>query len=379
MIEINIKVKRKEFLLQMEMNSKERRIGILGASGCGKSMTLKSISGIEQPFDGKIRIEENTFFDSKKKINLTPQQRKIGYLFQNYALFPTMSVEENILIGVKEKSKKEKQQIVAKLLEQFHLEGLQKRYPDELSGGQQQRVALARLMAYEPQLILLDEPFSALDSFLKESMKQEMKEFLNNYKGNMILVSHSRDEIYEFCDWIIVMDKGQVIECGWTKDIFEKPKHVTTAKLTGCKNISKMKRIDSHTCYAMDWGITIKVEDEIDQKAGYIGFRAHDMKQVKEEEVDGLLLSQCQNIYAGNIKNYAEAPFEITYVLSEIEQLSNPKFDGFIEKSTKENVGMGELWYKVGKSNLNIKHDMGSKMYFTIPENKVFVMEEYEL
>lgn len=386
-IEIDIKVQRKEFLLQMEMKSTERRIGILGASGCGKSMTLKSISGIEQPFDGKIVIEENIFFDSKAKINLTPQQRKIGYLFQNYALFPTMTVEDNIVIGVKEKSKKEKKQIVEQLLQQFHLEGLQKRYPDELSGGQQQRVALARIMAYEPQLILLDEPFSALDSFLKESMKQEMKEFLNDYKGNMILVSHSRDEIYEFCDWLIVMEKGRVIESGKTKKIFEKPRHVTTAKLTGCKNISAIEKIDEHTCYAIDWKIRLTVKDVIDEQDKYIGFRAHDMERIFEEDRNNLSLQE-ENIFASRIKNYSDAPFEITYVLEEMEEFSQKEFlrKDFLkkeshmlslnDKTTIEDTNHGVLWYKVGKRKLEIAESIHDRMYFKIPSEKIFLMKD---
>ena len=172
---VNIKRKHGEFKLDIQFQSESKRIGILGASGCGKSMTLKSIAGIETPDAGKIQIGDAVLFDSEKKINLKPQKRNVGYLFQNYALFPTMTVAKNIETGLKG-SKEEKQKRVQEMIEKFQLHGLENRLPGQLSGGQQQRVALARIMAYEPDVIMLDEPFSALDVFLKDRLQQELKE-----------------------------------------------------------------------------------------------------------------------------------------------------------------------------------------------------------
>ena len=167
-IEVKIQRKRNTFELNIDFKSDSKRIGILGASGCGKSMTLKSIAGIEPPESGLIKIEGKTVYDSENKVNLKPQKRNIGYLFQNYALFPTMTVEKNIAAGLKGK-KQENAKRVREMIEKFQLTGLEKRFPAELSGGQQQRVALARIMAYKPDVILLDEPFSALDMYLKDS------------------------------------------------------------------------------------------------------------------------------------------------------------------------------------------------------------------
>lgn len=219
-VAVNVKKKLGDFTLQAEFTGEASRIGILGASGCGKSMTLKCIAGIETPDEGEICVNGKTMFSSTQKINIKPQQRKTGYLFQNYALFPTMTAAENIAAGVRG-SRAEKQKRVSEMIAAFQLEGLEKRLPGELSGGQQQRVALARIMASEPEMILLDEPFSALDMFLKEQLKNELMEMLKDYKGTVILVSHDRDEIYQFSEELLIMDKGSVIACGKTKEIFE--------------------------------------------------------------------------------------------------------------------------------------------------------------
>ena len=155
-------------MLEADFEQEEGCMGILGASGCGKSMTLKCIAGIETPDSGRICLDGQVLFDSEKKINQKPQKRQVGFLFQNYALFPTMTVEENIGCGVRDRSLRK--QIVREQIQRFQLQGLENLKPSQLSGGQQQRTALARMLAGQPRLILLDEPFSALDSFLRDQM-----------------------------------------------------------------------------------------------------------------------------------------------------------------------------------------------------------------
>ena len=245
-IKVDIKRKLGEFSLDIHFQTESKRIGILGASGCGKSMTLKSIAGIETPDFGMIQIDDKVLFDSANKVDLKPQKRNVGYLFQNYALFPTMTVAKNIAAGLKG-SKEEKQKKVQEMIEKFELTGLADRLPGQLSGGQQQRVALARIMAYEPDVILLDEPFSALDVFLKDRLQQELIEMLKDYEGTVIMVSHSRDEIYRFSEELLIMDQGKPVIYGETKEIFAKPVYKEAAKLTGCKNFSRIKRVDVHT------------------------------------------------------------------------------------------------------------------------------------
>ena len=186
-IEVKIQRKLNTFELNIDFKSDSKRIGILGASGCGKSMTLKSIAGIEPPESGLIKIEGKTVYDSENKVNLKPQKRNIGYLFQNYALFPTMTVKDNILCGYRgEKGQREEK--ARDFMKRYQLEGLENRYPSQLSGGQQQRVALARMMIGEPEAILLDEPFSALDGYLKDVLQKDMHEFLKQYQGDMLMV-----------------------------------------------------------------------------------------------------------------------------------------------------------------------------------------------
>ncbi|MFR5131354.1 MAG: sulfate/molybdate ABC transporter ATP-binding protein [Terrisporobacter sp.] len=156
------------FYLKANIKQEKGVLGFLGESGCGKSMTLKCIAGIVKPDRGRIVLNGRVLFDSEKKINLPPQERRVGYLFQNYALFPHMTTKENIEIGLSNLSKDEKDKVVKEHLTKMKLEGFENRYPHQLSGGQQQRIAFARALACNPEILLLDEPFSALDNHLKK-------------------------------------------------------------------------------------------------------------------------------------------------------------------------------------------------------------------
>ncbi len=315
---VNIEIRRRldNFQLDIRFHSESRRIGILGASGCGKSMTLKSIAGIELPDEGHIEVEGRTFFDREKKINLKPQIRNVGYLFQNYALFPTMTVEKNIAAGLRG-SRKEKEARVREMVEKFCLQGLEKRLPGQLSGGQQQRVALARIMGYEPEVILLDEPFSALDMYLRDQLQRELAEMLADYKGTVIMVSHNRDEVYRFGEELLVIDQGKTAVAGGTKEIFRNPVSMEAARLTGCKNFSKVRRIDAHTAEAEDWGIILTLQQEMPEYTKYIGYRAHDFIPVWRKKCDGD--KDESEIYSGMLpfepESSAELPFEQNYYI----------------------------------------------------------------
>ena len=285
-LKVNIQKKLKEFNLDVDFELEKGCLGILGPSGCGKSMTLKSIAGIVNPDSGVVSLttdKETTYFDSEKKINLKPQKRNVGYLFQNYALFPNMTVEENVAIGL---SKNEDKSTVSEIIKRFHLEGLEKRYPRQLSGGQQQRVALARIMAYGPDVILLDEPFSAMDTFLKEQLRLELVNSLKDFDGFSILVTHNRDEAFQFCDELIILDQGKVIAKGNTHEVFENPKKVQVARLTGCKNISKIEIIDDHHVKSLDWGLELETSKEISSNITHIGIRAHDFSPAQKDELN---------------------------------------------------------------------------------------------
>ena len=215
-LEINISKRLKEFTLQAELSLKDGVLGLMGSSGSGKSMLLKCVAGIETPDWGRIVLNGRVLFDSAAKINLPPQQRNIGYLFQSYALFPNMSVAANILCGPRAKglNKEQCQNIVKTMVDKFQLQGLETRYPRQLSGGQKQRTALARLLAVEPEVILLDEPFSALDAQLKDRLQEQLQQLLAEYGGISVLVSHDRQEIEWLSDRVLFIHQGILSEEG---------------------------------------------------------------------------------------------------------------------------------------------------------------------
>jgi molybdate transport system ATP-binding protein len=308
LLKVNIHKKLKEFDLDVEFDLKEGCLGILGPSGCGKSMTLKSVAGIETPDEGVVSLtidEETLYFDSDKKINLKPQKRNVGYLFQNYALFPNMTVEENVACGLLSKGYDEKK--VSDMIKRFHLEGLEKRYPRQLSGGQQQRVALARILAYSPDVILLDEPFSAMDAFLKEQLRIELANMLYDFDGLSILVTHDRDEAFQFCDELVILDEGKIIAKGPTHEIFENPKKVQVARLTGCKNISEIEIIDDYHLKSLDWDVVFEVSEKIPSNVTHIGIRAHDFSAAEKYDV---------NVFDTEGSTKIEKPFEWEISLS---------------------------------------------------------------
>lgn len=274
-LEVTVEKAFRGFKLCVQFQHDNGIMGVLGASGSGKSMTLKCIAGIETPQKGRIVLGDRVLFDSQQKINLKPQERHVGYLFQNYALFPNMTVIQNIACGL-ERYQGDKQAVIDEMIDRFQLNGLAKRYPAQLSGGQQQRVALARIMAYEPQALLLDEPFSALDSYLKDQLQEEMLELLRDYRGSVIMVTHSRDEAYRMCEKMLVIDHGSAVRGGNTKDIFADPQLLSVARLTGCKNFSRAQQLDERTLHALDWGVDLRVERPIPPQTNYLGIRAHD-------------------------------------------------------------------------------------------------------
>ena len=207
-LDVEIQKQLKRFRLDVKLQAGGGCLGILGPSGCGKSMTLKSIAGIVTPDEGLISIQKGTeqriLFDKSQKVNIKPQKRRIGYLFQNYALFPNMTVQENIAAGLDGDVKNPK---VGEMIGRFGLSGLEKQYPGQLSGGQQQRTALARILAYEPDALLLDEPFSAMDAYLKERLRLELKKTLSEYEGVSVMVTHDRDEAFQLCDHLLLMEE----------------------------------------------------------------------------------------------------------------------------------------------------------------------------
>ncbi len=265
-----------DFHLDVKFSTEGGMLGLLGASGCGKSLTLKCIAGIETPDAGKIVLNGVTLFDKEQGINLPPQKRKVGYLFQNYSLFPNMTLRKNILCGGKwEKNKAKREQMADDMIAKMRLQGLENHHPAQLSGGQQQRTALARILINQPDIILLDEPFSALDAYLKDQLQVEMKQILREYNKEVIMVSHSRDEIYRLCDQVAIVHSGRVQEKGAVKEVFAHPKTVQAAILTGCKNIAPAIRKSAHEVEVPSWKVTLQTADEVREDVCAVGLRAH--------------------------------------------------------------------------------------------------------
>lgn len=181
-------------------------VGILGQSGSGKSTLLRLISGLEEPAGGSIVIAGKTVVDERRFVE--PEERGVGMVFQDYALFPHLTVAQNIVFGLHRLSRKERQKRLDEMLELVQLKGFEKRYPHELSGGQQQRVALARALAPKPQVLLMDEPFSNLDADLKERIREELRDILKKAKITCIFVTHDKEDVHAICDRTVVMGKG---------------------------------------------------------------------------------------------------------------------------------------------------------------------------
>ncbi|MBQ0058459.1 MAG: sulfate/molybdate ABC transporter ATP-binding protein [Lachnospiraceae bacterium] len=281
-IYVDIKKKMGDFELKVKFEAGHETLALLGDSGCGKSMTLRCIAGIMTPDEGVIRINDHLVFDSEKKINIRPQDRHVGFLFQNYALFPNMTVLENIMVGLERQGKQSKAyraEEAGKYVEALHLSGLEDHYPSQLSGGQQQRTALARILASKPEILLLDEPFSALDAALRWEMEQVVRNTIKEFDGSTLLVSHNRDEVYRLSDKVAVYLNGHIDAFDEKWKLFADPHTAAAARLTGCKNISKA-HVEGRKIVADEWGIAFDLPREGFWQA--IGLRAHDFRLCQE-------------------------------------------------------------------------------------------------
>ena len=326
------------FKLKVKFEQEDGIVGLLGQSGCGKSMSLRCIAGIVKPDKGKIISNGKVFFDSEKKINLTPQQRNIGFLFQNYALFPHMSVKQNIQLGIEKLSKEEKDEITKKYLKKFRLEGFEDRYPWQLSGGQQQRIALARALCLNPDILILDEPFSALDYHLRSNMENELCEILKDFDGNVLFVTHDISEAYRISDDIIVFDNGLSLPKRTKNELFVHPSCMTEAVITGCKNISSCDIINTNTVFAKDWGFNCKIEKGVNENSKHIGIRAHHMKVVEDNSQD---IEDGENIFEMTVVKVIENSFTYNIHIKNCDNENNLSLQMEVDKNI-EKVKVGQ-------------------------------------
>ena len=341
-LEVTIAKRFEGFTLHADFAAGNTAAAILGASGCGKSMTLRCIAGVVKPDSGRIVLDGRVLFDSEKGIDLPPQQRNVGLLFQNYALFPNMTVEQNILCALKkEKDPAARKAACGSALRAMRLEELAHRLPSELSGGQQQRAALARILAGRPRILMLDEPFSALDSYLREEVEGEVGSLLSNFDGTALLVTHDRDEAYRLCREMIVMDGGEVLRAGTTKEVFADPRRLTAARLTGCKNILPCVRVDEHHVRLTGWERELTVALPVPEGCCAVGIRAHDFAP---EAADG------ENRMPVQVGASSENPFDWNVICTAADDV-------------------GKLWWKVSKATLSSPPPQAPAYLRVAPEN----------
>lgn len=306
-IAVDIKKHYPSFDLDVSFTAEAETLGFLGASGDGKSLTLRCIAGLVAPDEGRIVVNGETFFDSSEKINLKPQQRKTALLFQDYKLFPNLTVAQNIAAGLpKSLSKEEVHEKVKAQLERFKLKGYGSRYPARLSGGQQQRVALARMLAAEPGILMLDEPFSALDSHLKAGLEEDLIELFDRYEGTVLYVSHDIDEAFRFCDRIAVIDGGTIAQIAPSAEIVSAPNTLASIKVSGVKNISRARKVGEHEVEALDWGFTLQSNKAVPEGAMWVAFRASFMRAALPDETE--------NVYELQVRFTADSRFDRTAV-----------------------------------------------------------------
>ncbi len=297
-----------DFNLQVSFGIDNQPLGLLGGSGAGKSMILRCLAGVETPTSGRIILNGRVLFDSERKINVPSCDRNIGFLVQNYALFPHMTVGQNIAFGLPKglSSTAIKQQVETQLVT-LQLPGLSDRYPHQLSGGQQQRVALARALASQPEALLLDEPFSALDTYLRSQLEQEMMAKLADYDGVSLFVTHNMEEAYRICPNLLVLSAGKTIQYGSKQEVFENPQTVTVAQITGCKNFSKAVFKEVETVEAVDWNCTLQVIEPISHNLSYVGIRAHQITFTND--------ANRENTFPCWLANSIETPHRMTVFL----------------------------------------------------------------
>lgn len=278
---VDIRKQLGDFCLEIQFEAEHEPLALLGASGCGKSVTLRCIAGVMRPDEGRIVLDGVTLYDSAAKICLPPQKRQVGYLFQQYALFPNMTVRQNIAVAVRDRQRRET--LVAERLRQFQLENVADQRPSQISGGQQQRTALARILSSEPRAILLDEPFSALDSYLKAQLELELADTLAGFPGTILWVSHDRGEVYRNCRRVCVVERGHSQPVISLEELIHHPGTEAAARLSGCKNFVAAEP-RGRAVFLPDWGWTLECGRQVPEEIRRVGIWTHQVRLNPEEK-----------------------------------------------------------------------------------------------
>jgi molybdate transport system permease protein len=306
-LEVNARRQLENFTLNVSLNTSRGAIGLLGPSGAGKSMTLRMIAGLTKPDGGRILLNDRVLFDSETKQNLPAAQRRIGVVFQDYALFPHLNVAENVGFGLRQLSNNERKSRVDEHLASMQIVDLANRYPRQISGGQRQRVAIARCLATEPDALLLDEPFAALDPHLRRQTEEQLRRALADFRGPVVFVTHDMEEAFRFCTDLLVLDRGSVIATGPKHQLFENPGTVAAARLTGCKNIVPAVALRLNRVSVPAWNCELASSQRVDGELTHVGYRSHQIRFVEGEGGE--------NVFPCWLASANEAPHEMTLYL----------------------------------------------------------------
>jgi molybdate transport system permease protein len=360
-LEIQIERKLPEFSLDVSFTAENEPLSILGPSGAGKTMLLRCIAGLERPSRGRVSLNGRVLLDTQRRIHVPARNRRVGMLFQHYALFPHRTVAENIAFGLQELPSNERTLRVAALLDRAHIGGLDKRYPRELSGGEQQRAALARALAIEPDALLLDEPLSALDTHLRSQMEAQLQETFAAYRRPALLVTHNIEEAYRLGEKMLVLSRGRVAAFGDKEEIFRRPPTLEVARLTGCKNFSRAHALSENTIEALDWGCRLHVGRVPEKPVAHVGIRAH---QIDFVEAGGKGSGE-ENIFPCWLARSSETPFRITLYLH-------------LHKPTGESGGapLAELQAEVFKEKWELFRDRPLPWHVRLAPDALFLMPE---
>lgn len=321
-----------QFHLRVRLEAGNEVLALLGASGCGKSTTLKCIAGVEHPDEGRITVDGRPLFDPQKRICLSPQKRRVGLLFQGASLFPHKTVEENIYAAtLREGDGGRRRERTGALMERFALLPHARHYPHQLSGGQRQRTALARILASDPDVLLLDEPLSALDSHLRSQMEEALRQVIHSFGKTVLLVSHDREEVFRLADRIAIMEAGEIRQIGEKREVFSSPRTVGAARLTGCQNISAVQPGTGEHVLAADWGIPLRLPAPLGNCTA-LGVRTRDIRPGPGE-----------NGFRCRVAQVVENPFSVTLTLFPVGHPCTTPLGWEVERSLWETLKTPEV------------------------------------
>ena len=295
------------FPLEVNLRAGREPVGLLGASGAGKSMSFRMIAGIARPDSGRIVLNGRVLFDSEQGIDLAPAERRAGLVFQDYALFPHLTVRANVAYALHAQPREERRQRVERLLAALGIAHLAGSRPVEISGGERQRVAIARCLAMNPEVLLLDEPFAALDPHLRRATEEQLRATLRWFQGAVLFVTHDMEEAFRFCPRLVVLDRGRMIASGPRQALFEDPGTVAAAKLTGCKNLAAARRTGDGEIEVAAWGCRLTAPRSDRREVIAVGYRSHHFVFGPQAEAE--------NVFSCWLVEASEAPHEMTLYL----------------------------------------------------------------